>query len=122
MLKKNRRTPENIRKAMQCYLKSEKGRATRKRWLEANSEQMTAYMSQYHRNLRERCKALGTCIRCHNNPVKKGYVQCEACLKRLKARYRSKTQERCEACEQCGSPSWSLFEVNGRWLCRACKL
>lgn len=107
-------TSESVKRAMHRYLQTEKGKVTRKKWLDANKEKMSSYYSKYNKRLRERCRFHGLCIRCHNNKVKKGYVQCDECLVRFKTKPK-------ETCEKCGNPSRSLFDVDGVWLCGACK-
>jgi rRNA maturation endonuclease Nob1 len=109
-------TSESVKKAMRRYVHSDKGKATRKKWVDANKEKMSGYYSIYNKRLRNRCRALGICIRCHNHEVKKGHVQCEICLERFRTKHKPK-----EICDQCGNPSWSLFNARGKWLCRACK-
>jgi len=81
-MKEEYKTPETVRLAMNKYLKSDKGKATRQAWLDANKKKMTKYYSNYFKKRRAECRKNKICIRCFKNPVLKGSVQCKECLRR----------------------------------------
>jgi len=80
-MKEKYKTSERVRLAMNKYLKSDKGKATRKAWVDANKEDMSDYHKKYMKKKREASLANKICVRCFKNPIVKGHVQCEGCLK-----------------------------------------
>jgi len=75
-----------ISKSMIKYIHSEKGKTTRKKYLENNKENVSEYGKYYALKLRNDCRIKKICIRCHKLKVEEGYVQCNNCLERLRKR------------------------------------
>lgn len=74
-------------KYMIKYIHSEKGKSTRKKYLENNKEKMKEYRREYALKLRNECRIKKICIRCHKEKVEKGYIQCNNCLEQLRIMY-----------------------------------
>ena len=66
---------------MKKYLRSEKGIATRKRYIAEHREDELVYHRKYSKIRRDECRKKKICIKCFKNDAEHG-VLCERCSKR----------------------------------------
>ena len=79
--------------SMLRYTHSEKGKATRQRWLESHAEERSEYIISYLKERRRTYKEMGVCIRCQRRLAAKGFFSCLKCLEDAKKNYRRRKNE-----------------------------
>lgn len=74
---------ENVLKAIKKYMLN-KGKSTRKKYVEKNSKKLRAYNINYQKTLRANRRLNKLCIICGKEKVTEAYLSCDKCRNKIK--------------------------------------